>query len=254
MDATIPTELAGVLPRRMSATKTGIYLTLMSSAFLVFAIASAVWAGMNTVRQTEHRAALRADSSTTAGEITRLQKMKHSEVVYYTFSASGRLYTGEAELPWQLHEDVDRSKPLTVRYLPTDPAVNHPAAWEWSFFWWLPLSTGVLSLPDFSSEFQWFMAPFIFGPVGLVLSIALRKQRKLLAEGLPAAGVVTGCTRGSRGSYWLKYEFQSEDGRVVQGKCQGKLQEIGAPLCILYLRQDTSQNLPYSKEIYRLAE
>ncbi|MGA9667899.1 MAG: hypothetical protein WBQ94_01755 [Terracidiphilus sp.] len=129
MDVQIPSELTGPLPRRVRATGNGIYLTLLAPAFLAFAVAAAVWAGMNTVRQTEHRAALRGDSSVTVGEITRTRKMKNSEIVY-TFSANSKSYKGEAELPWQLRNDVEQFKSLTVRYLPTDPDVNHPAAWE----------------------------------------------------------------------------------------------------------------------------
>jgi hypothetical protein len=254
MDAKIPSELTGVLPRRLRTTRNGIYLTLLASAFLAFAVAATVWACMNTARQTKQRAVLRGDSSVTVGEVTRTRKMKGSEIVYYTFSANGRLYTGEAELPWQLRDDVEGSNSLAVRYLPADPDVNHPAAWEWSFFWWLPLSTDVVHLPDFSKESEWFLAPLIFGPFGFVVLMGLRSERRLLAEGLTAAGQVTECTRGTRGSYRVKYEFRIEDGRVVQGKCGGERQKIGAPVCVLYIRQDPGQNQPYSNENYIVAE
>jgi hypothetical protein len=254
LDAKIPSELTGELPRKVRATGNGIYLTFLASAFLAFAFAAAVWACLNTVRQTEHRAALRGDSSVTAGEITRTRKMKSSEIVYYTFSANSRSYRGEAELPWQLHRDVERSNSLIVRYLPTDPDVNHPAAWEWSFFWWLPLSTDVVHLPEFSKESEWFMALPIFGPLGFVLFIGLRTERKLLIEGVPADGLVTECAPGTRGGYRVKYEFRTEDGRVVQGKCGGERQEIGATICVLYLRRDSRQNNLYSKQNYRVAE
>jgi hypothetical protein len=250
MDAKIPSELTGVPPRRVRATGNGIYATLMGSAFLAFALAAAIWAGANTVRQTENRAALRSDSSVIVGEITRTRKRKNSEIVYYTFNANSRSYTGEAELPWQLRNYVEQSKSITVRYLPTDPDVNHPAAWEWSFFWWLPLSTDLVHLPRFSKESEWFLASLMFAPFGFVLLMGLRSERRLLTEGMPVAGLVTGCTRGTRGSYRVKYEFRTEDGRVVQGKCGGKRQDIGAGVCVLYLRQDPRKNQLYSTGSY----
>jgi hypothetical protein len=208
---------------------------------------------MNTVRQAEHRAALRGDRSVTVGEITRTRKMKNSEIVYYTFSVSGRSYTGEAELPWELRDDVERSNSLTVRYLPADPDVNHPAAWEWSFFW-LPLSTDLVHLPEFGKESEWFPALPIFGPFGFVVLMGLRSERKLLAEGVPATGLVTECARGTRGGYRVKYEFRAEDGRVVQGRCGSERREIGATICVLYLRQDPRRNQPYSRRNYCVAE
>lgn len=254
MDANIPSELTGGLPRRVCATGNGIYLAFLALACLVFAISATLWAGINTVRQNEHRAALRRDGSVTAGEITRMRKGKNSETVYYSFAVNGKSYTGEAELPWQLRNNVEGSSFLDIRYLPTHPDVNHPVGWEWCFYWWLPLSTDLVHLPEFSKEFQWFMAAFIFGPVGFVFLTSLRRERKMLVDGAPAAGLVTGCTRGTRGTYLVKYEFRAKDGSVVSGKCSGERQEIGDAICVLYLRQDPRWNQLYSKGSYRVAE
>ncbi len=254
MDANIPSELTGELPRRVRATGNGIFLAFLAWACLAFAIAAALWAGINTVQQTEHRAALRRDSSVTVGEITRTRKRKNAEIVYYTFSVNGIPYTGEAELPWQLRHDVEVSNSLNIRYLLTHPDINHPAAWEWSFFWWLPLSTDLVHLPNFSKESQWFLAPLLFGPVGFFILMDLRRERKLLADGAPAAGLVTECTRGTRGSYWVKYEFHTEGGCVVKGRCGGERQEIGVTICVLYLRQDPRRNQRYSRRNYCVAK
>jgi hypothetical protein len=254
MDANIPGELTGPLPRKVRVTGSGVYLTLLASACLTFAFAAGVWAAKNTARQIEQRAALRRDSSMTVGEITRLRQGKGTETVYYSFGVNGMSYTGEAELPWQLRNDLERSNSISTRYLPAHPDVNHPAGWEWSFFWWIPLSTDLVHLPDFSKEFQWFFAPFIFGPFGGVVLMSLRKERKLLVNGAPAAGLVTSCTPGTRGSFSVKYEFRTEDGRVIQGKSGGPRKKIGDSLCVLYLQQNPRQSQPYPSGNYRVAE
>jgi len=252
MDANIPIELRGELPRRVRVTGSGIYLTFLVLVFLAFAISAALWAAINTVQLTDHRAELRRENSVTAGEITRIQKGKHRETVYYSFSVNGISYSGDAELPWQLRDDVEGSNTLNIRYLPARPDVNHPAAWEWSFFWWLPLSTDLVHLPDFSNQFEWFLAAFLSGSFGIAVSMGLRSERKLLVDGVPAAGLVTECTPGSRGSYLVKYEFRTEDGRVVNGKCGGQRQKVGDTICVLYLRQNLRRNQMYSKGCYRV--
>ena len=254
MDAIIPSELAGPLPRKLRATGRGIYSALVSLTFLAIAVVGALWSVINTMQQTQHRAALRRDSSVTSGEITRMRKGKNSDVVYYAFTVKEASFIGNAEMPWQLRTNLRGSNQLPIRYLPANPDVNHPAAWEWSLIYWLPLSTDVIHLPEFSSELQWFFAPLMFGPVGIVFFMGLRSERRLLTQGAPATGVVTKCSRGGRGSYSVEYEFRTDDGGVAKGRSSGDRTQIGASLCILYLPQDPRRNQPYPSHNYRLNE
>jgi hypothetical protein len=98
------------------------------------------------------------------------------------------------------------------------------------------------------------MVSLIIGPFGFLVFKGLRRERKLLTEGLPAAGLVTECTRGSRAGYRVKYEFRTEDGSAVQGRCEGGRRDIDATVCVLYLRQDPRQNMLYSKGNYCVVE
>jgi hypothetical protein len=84
--------------------------------------------------------------------------------------------------------------------------------------------------------------------------MGLRSERKLLVNGTPAVGLVTSCTPGTRGSFSVKYEFRTEDGRVIQGKSGGAPQKVGDTLCILYLPQDPRQSQPYPSGNYRVEE
>jgi hypothetical protein len=250
----IPTELTGPLPRRLQATGQGTYLTLVPLAFLALAVAFALWGAINAVQQIEHRAALRRDATQTIGVITRIKNGKNNKTVFYTFAVDGTTFTGKAELPWQLRDDVEKSNSLSIRYLPADPDVNHPAAWEWSFFWWLPLSTDLVHLPDFSSELERLFGSLIWGVGGLAFLVVLLAERKLLAEGAPATAVVTKCSPTKRGNFLVKYEFSTEEGRVVTGNCTDSSKEIGANCCILYLPQNPRKNMSYPSSFFRVVQ
>lgn len=218
------------------------------------ALAGALWGGVRAVQQTQHRAALRRDSSETVAEITRMWHGKTTDVVHYAFTVNGTSFVGEAEVPGDLRYDLRRSRFLPIRYLAANPDVNHPAAWEWSLVFWRPQSSDLVHIPYFSSELEWFLAPLLFGPLGVVFFMELRTDRKLLAEGAPAAGLVTKCTPGTRGSYWMKYEFHTEDGRVAKGSCGGSPAEVGTKIWVLYLPQDPRQNCRFPSENYRVVE
>lgn len=252
--ATIPNELTCSMPRRLRATGTGIYMTVAAPIFLAIAVAGALWGGIWAVQQTQHRAALRRNSNETVAEITRTRKGRTTDVVYYAFNVNGRSFVGDAEVPTDLRHDLRASRFLSIRYLPTSPDVNHPAAWEWSLIFWRPQSTDLVHIPNFSSELQWFLAPLLLGPLGVVFFMQLRKDRELLAEGVPAVGLVTKCTPGTRGGYSVEYEFRTEEGRVAKGSCGGSRKEIGANICVLYLRQNPRQNMRYPASGYRVVQ
>jgi hypothetical protein len=82
-------------------------------------------------KQIQQRTILRQEGRDTVGRVTATHAGHGSPTVTYAFKASGLNYSGKAELPnygLVLHE----SDSIAVRYLSTDPTVNHPADWEWS--------------------------------------------------------------------------------------------------------------------------
>ncbi len=253
----IPSELTGPLPRRLQTTGSGIYSLIVSTVVLAFTVLMALWGAKNTVQQIEHRAAIRRDGVETVGEVTRIWKGRHASTIDYTFTMNGTLFTGKAELPWQLQNDVERSNSLNIRYTPMHPEINHPAAWEWSFIRWLPLSTDLIHVPDFSAEFGWLFGSLMWGSIGLVYLIALGRERTLVAEGVPATAVVTKCSPPKgRSGIVIKYEFRTLDGRVINGRSGGydRLREIGANICILYLPQNPKRNQTYPSRNFRVAQ
>ncbi len=116
---------------------------------------------------------------------------------------------------------------LTIRFLPSDPGVNHPATWEGpEGDWWAPC----IPSAAMTAICIWFL-------------ISLHRRSQLLAEGLPAAGVVVSSDRGW--TTWVsKYQFRTADGQVEAGSDAKRL-EVGATICVLYSPKNPQRNCVY---------
>jgi hypothetical protein len=227
----IPSELSGQLPRRTRITSDVVTTAVMAMIFLALALAGICWLSINAIQKIQIREALRSDSSETDGEIVRTGR----SYVYYRFAVNGMSFTGEAHVPEQQWTGVMESGSLPIRYLPANPAVNHPSAWEESTISvWL-----IVIFPD--------LVLFILAALGIMLFLQLRTGRRMVAEGTPAVAVITKCTPAKgRSGIGIEYEFRTEDGRVINGRSGFvSLQEIGASICILYLATNPLQNQPY---------
>ena len=115
-------------------------------------------------KQIQQRAILRQEGHDAAGKVTATHAGHGPSTVSYRFQANGTSYLGKAEMPHYrliLHE----ADPIAVRYLPSDPTVNHPADWEWSG----------LEIMDLIPEV--FM--LFFTSVGVIALVALFRNRRL---------------------------------------------------------------------------
>lgn len=236
----IPSELTGPLPRRLRLSTNGRRMAIAAVVISALAMAFALWVGFDRVQQLQHRAALRRDGRDTVGEITRLWSASRSlkTRVSYTFTVNGLSFAGEARVPNQLVPSLSESGTLPIRYLPADPAVNHPAAWEWS------------ALLDWDS----FIAPIVGMALALFLFATLRSERRLVAEGFPTVGEITRCAPGRRGGFSVNFDFRMQNGGITKGggwsQCH---REIGERICVLYLPQNPRRNLSYPSLNYRVA-
>jgi len=237
MDVHIPSELTGPSPRRVCATQQGFWMEMGTTLLLAFSLAGTLWMGKNAMQQMQNWEALHRDGCEIVGRVTGTGTGK-SRMVYYAFTVNGRSFTGKAYSPGQLFQSLQNSGPLRIRYLPPNPAVNHPADWEHA-----PLDSA------------WFMAPLPLVLFGMIFLVSLRRERQLVAEGAPAAGVILQCRYGSRSGYVAKYEFRAEDGKVITSRVgvPGSL-EIGSIIWVLYLRQNPRRNQPYPSSNYRVIE
>ena len=239
--ASIPRELTDPQPRRFRLSKNGSRMVIAAVIMLALAAAYGLWVGLDRIQQLQNRAALRHDGSETVGEITRLWSAGRSlkTRVSYTFAVNGMSFAGEVRVPNQLVRNLRESNTLPIRYLPANPAVNHPAAWEGS------------ALLDWDS----FVGPVVGMALALFLFVTLRSERRLVVEGVPAVGEITQCAPGRRGGFSVSFDFRTQDGSITKGSGWSQShREIGERVCVLYLPKNPRRNLSYPSLNYRVAE
>jgi hypothetical protein len=243
----IPSELMGLRPRRVRLSGNSLLGVTIAAVLLLAGIATGFFIVRKAMQETQQREALREASavignSEALGTIDQLSSYKNSHSVRYSFIAdNGAIYTGKSEVPDRFYAGLHTSDALPIRYLPADPTVNHPAAWEQSdYFIWGRL-----------------IGSSIFVVSGLFLLLMMRGDRRLVAEGTPVVAVVTSCSGPVGRSVWFSvtYDFRTEDGTEMQGTGKyGSSLEIGTKLVVLYLPQNPQRNGPYASAYYRAVE
>jgi hypothetical protein len=237
----IPSELSGSLPRQLRLSKNGVKMATAATAMLILAVGFALSFAIGTLPQLQNETALHRDGIGTVGEITRLWSQGRPIVlkVSYTFVAAGSSYAGEARVPDRFWHSLHDSASLPIRYLPSNPAINHPAAWELSAF----------------SDWDSLAAPIVGVALALFLLVPLRSERRLVAKGLPAVGEITQCTPGKRGGFSVSFDFRAQDGSITKGRGWSESrQQVGERVCVLYFPQNPRRNLSYPSPNYRVAQ
>lgn len=227
----VPEELFGQLPRRVR--RAGNDVIVASVILLGFFLLGATFFGwyiFDYVQQTRDRAALRANGRLTAGEVTDLALGRGGkETLHYAFTAQGKSYSGKARLSSSDGIILAKTDPLLIRYLPSDPTISHPDAWEWSAL----------------LDVDWAVVGFPLMVLTTVAFFILRRERRLALEGKPAEGAVTSCTRdGER--YRVVYEFLTESGERIRGasSCINSYED-GQKIWILYESERPRRNHAY---------
>jgi hypothetical protein len=220
----LPLELAGLPPRKVTPDFGGDARFLVPMSVLLFVGGWFLlgWLCLGDVEQFQQRAELRSDGRIVAGTATEPTR----GYTNYRFSIHGRLYLGKAGEPLFNPPLIHPTDQILVRYLPSNPNINHPDSWEWSVY------VGLESIA--LTGFFW-----IIGVAGLV---ALWRERKLARNGKVAAGRVIRCYRKDR-LFQVDYEFYTEYGGLRQGHCSRVDQfEVGSKVWILYLSQQPRRN------------
>ncbi len=231
---TPPRELTRALPRETRLSGRGMFNVILSVVFMVAALFLGLWLKNQTAQQTSHTQQLRSQGQEARAEISKLWQSKSTHMVGYAFSANGMRIHGQAEVPDKVWPTIQKAGFLPVRYLPSDPSVNHPAAWDQE------------SLPD------WFpvMIPVLWAVGSGILLFNLRRQRTVATEGVPAAGVIVKCTR-IKGGWAARYQFRTPDGAVAKGRDRvWHRVEPGSTVCVLYLPDNPRRNNLYPVCLY----
>src|SRR5258708_2061676 len=132
----VPSELAGPLPRKVQMSE-GDARRLLVIVLLFFVGGSITlgWTCYYDVTQFQQRATLRTDGSEVLGEVTGFSFPRYAPMsVVYRFTANGLTYSGSATESATAGPDTSLSKgdKIPIRFSPSNPAINHPSAWEWS--------------------------------------------------------------------------------------------------------------------------
>jgi hypothetical protein len=239
--AIIPPDLTRPTPRHVRITGHGVTSAVVAAVAMALGLAIAIKLGLDISQKMKNIAALHGEGAVTEGEVTGLayEGRGHVLVARYSFAVGGNYLTGRADVPRDLEQEFQLHSPLFIRFVPSNPAVNHPAAWE-----------------D-SARSDWIVeiVPAMPVALGVWLFVLLGREKKLLIAGSPAIATITDCTRGRNG-FFARYEFQTAEGqRATGGYTYSRPQEIGAMLCILYMPQKEDSNEPCLQlDSYRIAD
>jgi hypothetical protein len=233
---TIPPELTGPTPRRVRASGDW-YSTWPLWLFCAIFVILLGRTGIDAIHQSQSRATLRHDNRQVIATVTNFSAGRGGHAtVSYTFTLHGAVYTGSAELPHRSAPVFDKSDQIVIRYLPSDPSINHPETWEWS---------GIMDMDAM------LVGIFLAG-CGCALFVFSRRNRKLARFGKPALATVIGCTRVDR-QFRIDYEFRTEDQAPMKGlSFSNEPCDTGSRLCILYLPQNPSRSTPYPLSGYNI--
>jgi hypothetical protein len=235
-----PSELGGSLPRKVQLNSTN------ASPLLVVALLCMGLGGIafgydcyDDLKEIRQRTVLRQEGRDTVGKVSARHAGHGRATVSYIFKVNEGYYSGRAEMPdyrLLLHE----SDPIAVRYLQTDPGVNHPADWEWS---------GLEIMDLIPQAFVLFLTM-----VGIVPLVALFRDRKLAREGKRTKGMVIDCSPGKT-EFRVEYEFRTDDGVPMTGRTSVSDEYgSGARVWVLYLPQKPQRNSMYPLRYFEVAD
>jgi hypothetical protein len=235
-----PVELSGSGPREVRLSAGGKVLAFVAALMFGGAIASGVGLTRVAARQETERKSLRAAAVEVQAVVTRHWRTggkSDTPKIAYEFEYAGHTYHGSARAPRRIWGALSVGASIPIRFLPSNPELNHPAEWESDV---LPkVMPGIIA------------ASLVL--VGLLMVFIIRREMGLLTEARAAPGRVTRVRRVKNG-HFLNYEFATLAGEVLKGRAEvRKAQPVGATLCVLYDRDNPRRNAPYPLKLVRVA-
>ena len=188
--------------------------------------------------QMPEREALRKEGRTITGTVNRILSTRRTgEYVEYSFLIFGKTYIGKAHLA-DGKGDIEGNGTILIKYLPYDPNVNHPAAWEWSAL------TG-LNVVVFA---------VIFASIGSFALIYLYREKEILKKGNLVRGEVIGC-EPRKSIFRVSYLFTTDVGIQIEGSSENNEQYgRGDNIWVLYLPKDPRRNRSYPMLYFTVCE
>lgn len=235
----MPSELMGRTPRKVRLTGVGWAYAVVGASIFLLGLAGMAKVLHLSENERATQSALRQDGGESLGRVTRKWGRGTSRYISYSFSVGRDVYLGDAETPIEIWNSLHEGDPLPVRYLPSTPDVNHPAAWAGSTILWSLVLPGFL-LP-FSLLFVW----------------RFPLQRRVAIEGIPAWACILERERtsASKGQQWESYTFRRADGELEYGRCPMDVcLKTGSTVCVLYLPGKPSRSAIYPLDFFKIEQ
>ena len=235
-----PAELAGCRPREVRLTGAGRTLVVLAVLLAAGSIAAGVLLYAKAAADRAFRRELAEVGNDLDARVTRCwtsgKKGDTRYWVEYEFRADGRTITDRVRVGKQSWSALKPGSVLPVRYLPAN-STRHVIRGleEGPLPLWVPFAlSGALALA------AW------------LVTLPLKSQRRLLAEGRPAQAVVV-LHKKTKDAIEVRYQFRQLSGAVAKGKGQqGKSPTpVGSSLCVIYDPDRVRHNAIYPLSLVR---
>jgi hypothetical protein len=236
---TPPDSLGYSSLRPVRLTAQGKSLIVIMATLVIGAIVLGVFLGRTARRQNQERTMLREQGVTGDATVTRAWidgSKERQRWIAYRFDYAGRGYTHRVKTPGKIWTGLRQGTAILISFVPSQPSVSHPIGWDGDALpFWLALLIAVMVAGS-----------------GFLLLIPVRRETRLLMEGRPAPGRVTGFKKTDK-AIQVQYEFRLLNGAIVKGKANRSKPPVeGSPLCVLYDPENPRRNAIYPLSLVRL--
>jgi len=228
--------------RPVRLARGGIAIAVIATVIATGGMILGAFLATQSRRQATERDLLRDQGVVTDAIVLRVWRdggKDNAHRVRYRFEVQGREFMASHTAPVAIWRTLEAGSNLPVRYVPSNPAINHPAAWN-------------------PSVVPWFLAllvPVMFLGLAWLMTFLIRRQWRLLSEGRPAPGLVTGYRKSDK-QVSVLYEFQMLNGVTRKGRGAAAnrraLPPIGSVVCVLYDPENPRRNGLYPFPFVRL--
>jgi hypothetical protein len=236
---TPPDSLGYSSLRPVRLTGLGKTAVVIAVTLVIGAVVLGVFLAGVARRKTEEQRLLRSEGLPADATVTRAwldSDKERQPLIAYRFDYAGRAYTNRVETPRKIWPSLSKGSTIQVRFVPSRPSISHPVAWN---------------APAFPIWLAYLVAGMI-AALSLLPTIPVRCQARLLTEGRPAPGRVTGFRKGGK-DIEVQYEFRLLSGAIAKGRTNAFKPPVeGSPVCVLYDPENPRRNALYPLSLVHL--